>query len=116
MLCVAAVLDGIGYVLLLLSFFGVDDYGILDIIGLVIFGGWLLMRTGSTQMLEQAKEKTKETAQQLGEKSAKKGGGAVENVAKKAGKRLGLSFLVELVPILGSLWPSWIILVYRELK
>lgn len=90
MLCVAGILDGIGLILLLLSWIGIDDYGILDILGAVIIGGWMLFRAGDI-----------------------KGAG---KVAQKGLKRFGFAFLVELTPFLGSACPSWIILVYKELK
>ena len=46
MLTVAGILDGIGFILFLLSFIGVDDYGILDIFGAIIIGSWLLITRG----------------------------------------------------------------------
>ena len=91
MLIVAGMLDMIGLILLCLSWLGVDDYGILDIIGGVIIGSWLLL----------------------------KGGGSLEAIkkgAKKSAKRFGIAFLVEAIPFLGGIAPSWIVLVYTELK
>ena len=88
MLCVAALLDGIGYGLLLLSWLGIDDYGILDIFGAVLIGGWMFMR----------------------------GGGLNNNFMKKGLKRLGIGAGVELIPIIGGLAPAWTILVWRELN
>ena len=44
MLCVAGLLDVVGFVLLCFSWAGVDDYGIVDIIGGAIIGGWMLLR------------------------------------------------------------------------
>ncbi len=44
MLCVAALLDIIGFIIFILgTWFGIDDYGILDVIGGIIIGGWMLL-------------------------------------------------------------------------
>jgi hypothetical protein len=73
--------------------FGLDDLGIIDIIGLFVIGGWMLSRSG----------------QIIGTKGAKKAGG-------KIFKRLGLSFFGELIPYFGGIAPCWILAVYFELK
>ena len=93
LLCVAGLLDIVGFMFFLLSWLGIDDYGILDIIGLVIIGGWLLIRTGSVKSTKGA-----------------------QDIAKKTLKRFGFTFLVELIPFLGGISPSWTILVWKELK
>lgn len=85
MLCVAGLLDGIGFMLFLLSWLGIDDYGILDIIGGIIIGGWLFMRNGS-------------------------------GAASGALKRFLTAFGIEAIPFLGGISPSWIIIVWKELK
>lgn len=85
MLCVAGILDGIGFILFFLSWLGIDDYGILDILGALIIGGWLFMRKGTA-------------------------------AASGALKRFLIAFGIEAVPILGSISPSWIIIVWKELK
>ncbi|OGZ65150.1 MAG: hypothetical protein A2998_02605 [Candidatus Staskawiczbacteria bacterium RIFCSPLOWO2_01_FULL_37_25b] len=85
MLCVAGILDGIGFIFFLLSWLGVDDYGILDILGAVIIGGWLFMRKGTA-------------------------------AASGALKRFLIAFGIETVPFLGSISPSWTIMVWKELK
>lgn len=90
MLCIAALLDAIGMVIALAgTWFGIDDYGVLDILGMLIIGGWMLVRGGSS--------------------------GAKE-AAKKGLKRFITASAVEVVPFLGGVAPSWIILVYRTLK
>lgn len=93
MLLVAAIIDIVGLILLCLSWLGVDDYGILDTIGLVIIGGWMFFRSGKIS----------------GTKGAQK-------VGKKVFKKLGLTFLVEVIPFLGSAAPCWVVAVYSELK
>jgi len=85
MLCVAGLLDVIGFILFFLSWLGIDDYGILDILGAVIIGGWLYMRKGTA-------------------------------AASGALKRFLIAFGIEAIPILGSISPSWIIIVWKELK
>lgn len=85
MLCVAGLLDIIGFMFFLLSWLGVDDYGILDIFGVIIIGGWLLIRKGQAS-------------------------------TGKTLKRFLIAFGVEAIPIIGSASPSWIILVWKELK
>ena len=95
MLCVAGLLDAIGFAIFCIcTWFGIDDYCILDIIGAVIIGGWLLMRTGFSGGTQDA----------------------IEKVAKKTAKRFGWAFGTELVPFLGGFVPSWTILVWKELK
>jgi hypothetical protein len=86
MLCVAGILDGIGFLLLC---FALDDCGILDIFGMLIMGGWLLSRGNK---------------------------GGVMEAGKKGLKRFGVTTLIEIVPYLGGICPSWIILVWKELK
>ncbi len=90
LLCVAGLLDAMGFALFLLSWLGLDDYGILDIIGAVIIGGWLLIRTGPSK--------------------------GTTDIARKTLKRFGFTFAIELVPFLGGISPSWTVLVWKELK
>ncbi len=48
MLLVAVILDITGFVIFCLgTWFGIDDYGILEIIGIAIFGPWMSIRYGS---------------------------------------------------------------------
>jgi len=48
MLFIAVTLDLIGLIIFILgTWFAIDDYGILDIIGAIIIGGWLFMRKGA---------------------------------------------------------------------
>lgn len=90
MLTVAGIIDLIGFVFFLLSWIGIDDYGLLDVFGAIIIGGWMLLRTGGTA--------------------------GVEKVAKRAGRRFAIAFGTELVPFLGGIAPAWTILVWKELK
>ncbi len=88
MLCVAGILDGIGLILFCLSWLGIDDYAILDVLGMLIIGGWMFFR----------------------------GGGLNEKIIKRGLRRFGIATVVELVPFLGGIAPSWTILVWKELK
>jgi len=88
MFCVAGILDGIGFILFLLFWLGIDDYGILDVLGMIIIGGWMFVR----------------------------GGGANKNIIKRGLRRFGFAAVVELAPFLGGIAPSWTILVWKELK
>ena len=147
MLCVAASLDVLGFAVFILgTWFGIDDYGIVDIIGGGIIGGWMLLRysfmgsEGGMKTQEENKEEAQEkpdiqipqkdvhqkdrntslpTGNQTG-KSMKNpksmAGQEVKNLGKKALKRFGLAGLVELIPFLGGLVPAWTIMVYKEMK
>ena len=47
MLCAAVALDLTGFVIFILgTWFGIDDYGILEIIGITIIGTWMFFRYG----------------------------------------------------------------------
>jgi len=85
MLLLAVGIDGTG---LIITFFLLDDLGILDAIGMVVIGGWMYSRSGSN----------------------------AGSATKKGLKRFILSFAVELTPYLGGVSPSWTWLVYKTLK
>jgi hypothetical protein len=88
MLCVAGILDMLGFILFLLSWLGIDDFGVLDVLGMLIIGGWMFMR----------------------------GGGLNKKIIKRGLRRFGFSSAIEIVPWLGGIAPSWTILVFIELK
>lgn len=88
MLCVAGILDTIGFIFFLLSWLGIDDFGFLDVLGMLIIGGWMFMR----------------------------GGGLNKKIIKRGLRRFAISSIVELIPFLGGIAPSWTILVFMELK
>jgi len=91
MLSIAFILDFLGFMLVFFAFAGVDDYGLLDILGTVSIGGWLLI---------------KQFFNSSGTVSAKK---------KMRGVKFLVSAVTEFCPILGSIMPSWTILVFSEL-
>lgn len=86
MLIVAIAIDFIPFVLL---FFGLDDFGIMDIVGLVFIGAWIFMKTGQI--------------------TARKGENPVEKIIKRF---VGTTF-VEILPYIGALFPGWTYLIYR---
>ena len=90
MFLVALFFDLISLVLLM---FALDDFGILDLLALVFVGGLMLIHSGSIT-----------------------GTSGLEKIKKKMMKRLGLSFLIEIIPIVGSACPSWTVAVYYHLK
>jgi len=85
LLCTAVILDGTGLIFLCFSPLGIDDYGILDIIGAIIIGGWLYLRKGKT-------------------------------AGTKVLQKFLIAFGIEAVPFIGSISPSWTILVWDQLK
>lgn len=194
MLIVAGLFDITGFIIFALgTWFGIDDYGILEIIGIVIFGLWMFFRYGplgedpflkvkrarariqqemageeeleALEELEEGEERNNEK-QTLPEKTdqkkdvvnpgqesgstktpapaqasppAKGGDGKKPTLStkptgkewqsprdiakdeawkltKKALKRFGLTFLIELIPFLGGFYPGWTIFVWKEMK
>lgn len=95
MLCIAVILDSIGLSLFILSLFGIGIplSFVLDIIGLVVIGGWMLLRSHRIAMTKKAAK-----------------------VSRKFLKRLGLAFLGEVIPFFGDIAFCWTIVVYLELK
>ena len=90
MLCVAAILDGLGFIIFILgTWFAIDDYGMLDIPGIIIIGSWMYFR---------------------------KGAGGAKEAAKKGLKRFLIALGIEAIPFLGNACPSWTIIVWKELK
>lgn len=90
MLMIAGLIDLMG---ILLLFIGLDDFGILDIIGMVFIGSWMFFRFGHAPNRIKNKK-----------------------IGKNLGKRLGLTFLTEIIPYLGSIMPTWFLAVFFELK
>ncbi len=78
--------------------------GILDITGLIFVGGLMFLHSGTITK----KGGMQEAGTIMGEET--------EKLAKKKLKRLGLSFLGEIIPYFGNLAPLWTITVYFHLK
>ena len=99
MLIIAGLIDLIGFLLLC---FALDDFGILDIAGAIIIGGLMYATKGEANL---GKKTKKSPTKSLAKKAL-----------KKALTRLGLSFIIEIIPILGALAPSWTIATFLHLK
>lgn len=133
MLFLAGLLDLFGVICaILIAAFGLGvilSY-IPDVIGILFFGSWVLIRTvlkGETmeEAKEKASEKRSEATQEVAQHRAKQEmeiRKAKEKLAKKMtkkgvkrGLRFALATLGELIPLIGAL-PFWTIFVYSELK
>ena len=80
MLCIAGLLDGIGFIIFILgTWFAIDDYGILDAVGLAIIGGWVFFRSGFNK-----------------------------DVVKKGLRRFITTSMIEIFPFLGGASPTLI--------
>lgn len=141
MLSVGVMLDLTGFIIFIIgTWLGVDDYGILDIIGLGIIGVWLYMKHRSaapsrTELKEELGEiraqkvdlnelnKKPESPQKDTGKSGRAGlknpksiiKNEAKEYAKKILKRFGLAFVLELIPFVGGFIPAWTWLVYKHL-
>lgn len=93
MLSLAFAIDLTGFVLLC---FGLDDAGILDLIGIVVIGGWMIFKSGKIK------------------KPAGKGGLLKKVFTGKYSKFL-VTFGVEEIPYIGGLSFTWTAAVYFAL-
>lgn len=62
---------------------------ITTVVGLVVFGLWMIFRSGNVSMTK-----------------------GVQKIGKKIFKRLGITSLIELIPVV----PGWTVMVFLELK
>lgn len=99
MFMIAGSLDLAGLVIFILSLFGVGIAisFIPDIIGLVFLGSLMYFRTGHVTISRSA-------------------GKTIRKSGRKIFKRLGLSFVGELIPFFGDIAFCWTLAVYFELK
>lgn len=93
MLPLAVILDILG----LFALFIIDDYGILDGIGLLTIGTWAFFKSGTITTSKKTQKK-------------------VQDVGKKILERFGLTLLLEIIPIVGSVAPCWTIAVWKTLQ
>lgn len=85
MLSLAFLFDLIGFLFFAIgTWFAIDDYGTLDVIGSVIFGGWLLMRHALWAPKEETEEGVEEKTEE--EKEDSKISQGDEKTAKKEEK------------------------------
>ncbi|MBL7150848.1 hypothetical protein ISS86_02875 [Candidatus Microgenomates bacterium] len=94
MLIFAILLDLAGLIILC---FGLDDLGILDVLGLIFVGGLMFMSARDMTVTKGAKK-------------------ALKKVGGKVLKRVGLSFLGELIPYFGGIAPCWTIAVILHFR
>lgn len=128
MMPIAMILDLVGIILI---FFALDDFGITDIVGTIIIGGWLFFRSGTVPSLpERAKQETGKAEAKVGSAistAEKAAGGTAEKAAEKTVQKAGtqavksgrwlkplLCGLGEWIPYLGVI-PFWTYLVYSTL-
>ena len=96
MLFIAVIFDFIGLILLVLTLFwgiGQAISPFLDIAGLVVIGGWMMARAGTITVPKKALK-----------------------TAGKLGKKIGLPFLGELIPVFGDIAFCWTLAVWFSLK
>ncbi len=128
MLTVAIFLDACGLLLFILSFAGVGIplSWMLDAGGIMIFGIWMVTRSilrevikgvigktlGKTLKDHTGTEKTSTSTAKMkkGIQVAKKGVGRGLSLV-----RFGISTVIELIPFLGDIFPSWTLLVIFEI-
>ena len=112
MFLIALCMDILEFVL---ACFGIDDFGILDIVGFAIFGTWVFIRSGGERKI------TPESRPDLTMAERRKG---VQQVQKKAtsllkrlgrvGARAGVIGLIEFIPYVGAIFFGWTMLVIWE--
>lgn len=121
MMPIAVIIDLIGIILI---FFGLDDFGITDIIGFIFIGGWSLFRSQITpapeaqvQMpsLGEKRAATKEFKKMRAKASAVYLKDQKTAKAAKSAKWAKRIKLLELIPYVGVL-PLWTISVYMTVK
>ncbi len=121
----AIILDLIG---LILFIFAVDDGGVLDIIGIIVIGGWMLSRSGVANIPARAQRRV---AGWQGLASAggfmhqkagvagtqKKSQGWLRKLFRGKGKwqKYLVPFVGEITPYLGGIAFCWTLTVYYEL-
>jgi hypothetical protein len=123
---IALIIDIVGIVLVI---FGLDDFGLTDILGITLIGGWFfgfsmfsLQESSGVEIpsLEEKRSNTKELKEQFN-KTAKKQPNIKTSTTKNAkwAQRMKwirpLSVVGELIPYLGCL-PWWTVWVICELK
>lgn len=97
MMLAAGILDLTGLVLLC---FGLDDFGVADIIGIFLIGGWMYSRTGVISMPERAQKRAR---------------GWLRKLFRGKWKRYLTPFIGEIIPYLGGIAFCWTLAVYYEL-
>ncbi len=100
MLALAIFFDLMGILLFFLSLFGIGIIisWLCDALALLMIGGWMFFKLAT------------KSAPGLGQSQK----GKITN--RRVLKRLGIAGVIEMIPFVGDIWPSWIIAVYKTLK
>ena len=107
MMIIALLLDIVGIILIC---FGLDDFGILDTLGIFIFGTWIFIRSGGQKDIRSQKPvSTKEKTA-----AVKKQGSALLKRLGKVGLKAGIIAILEYIPIFGAIFFGWTVLVIIE--
>ena len=96
---------------LILIFVGLDDFGILDIIGFAIFGTWIFIRSGEEKELGKAVVAPPTLKER--KVAVKKGIGLVKRLGR-VGLKAGIVTILEFIPYLGVVLFGWTALVIFE--
>ena len=100
MLPFALLIDAIGIILLCTAG---DDYGITDIIGILIINGWLIFRGEKTINIKKVKQKAENIIN------------IIKKLFTKKPSKFFIAGLLELIPCVGALLPFWTISVLLNL-
>jgi len=104
MLFIAGLFDVAGWIsIILVAAFGIGVLlgQIVNAFGFTVIGMWIFFRSGSMSIKNPKSGKERGAAQ-----------GLVKKFLKKQWKKL----LVEICPVLGDIYPGFILMVYSELK
>lgn len=97
MMPIAIILDLVGIILII---FGLDDFFITDIIGIIFISTWMFIRSGAVAVPERMQKRTQ---------------GRVANLFRGSKWRKFLTPVIgELIPYVGA-FPCWTLAVYYEI-
>jgi hypothetical protein len=97
MMFLAVVFDVIGIILNILF----DLNIITDTAGIIVFGGWALFRKGDMSIILNKNKNNK--------------AGAAEDILIYMAKKFGSTYLIKIIPFIGSLFSFWTYRVYKIL-
>ncbi len=118
MLCIAVFFDGLSLVVTIIGIWFVFPLIIdliLDIMPILVIGLWSIIRGLSSGKIEKIKEHSKGIQSKILQSKKTPEMKAVEKIAKKTGKRFGITLITELAPVIGAIIPAWTIFVYKEM-
>lgn len=97
MMFAAIFLDAAGLFILC---FGLDDFVLLDIAGIILIGGWMYSRSGTMKLPERAQKKAR---------------GWLKKLFRGKWKKYLTPLIGEIIPYLGGVAFCWTLAVYFEL-